>query len=1773
MINLSIFFFGLSVSLNAQLSGSYTIGTGGDYETFSAAAEALHTQGVSGPVVFNVVSGTYQEQFILDYIPNASETDSVTFQSQSGDSSDVVIVSGDATFDDNYVVKLKRLSYVMFKQITFRSLNETYSSVVQIENYADHLSFYNCVFEGTYASDNRKSLIYSNSGTSIEDLILENNRFFKGGHAINLNCSGENNLSPQILSNSFDSIGYSSVSLNTAKKITITGNKINGGSFGMYLSMIIGKSIISKNRIVNISNEGVHISNLHSSMDFEAEISNNEIAANKNGGGGLIISNSYGFNVYHNSVFVNRDYYATKALSLTYCGSLVSVYNNNLICANSGYALYVKNSNELRGCDNNNYYSPGRVLAFWDDETLGEGVECEDLRTLKNISGTNAHSLFAWPGFESDTVLKPRSAWLDNAGKLLMMKDNDDIDDIVRDNPPDIGCYEFTASGDVKPPMSGTITIGSGGYATLQEVLDDARIKGVSDSLKIQFPSGTYNMQCVIPPITGASSKHPVIIESASGSAGDVTIQHEAVGFNDNYVIILNGSSFLQFRNLTFKALDERYCLLFDMSGMLDSLIFNSCVFTGKPISQQGTELFIADEDNMNFHYQKYVNNVFNYGKSSIYYNLSKHTSFPGKVEIKSNTFNESVNEAINLREIGEAVISNNVVDSTGKGFLLYVMDNVEVNNNKIITEYGNGLSLSTCSFSSDRPGRIYNNFVSSYGNTNKQGISITNTDTILLIYNSVYVNPVLDPYYGNIFCPLKVYGSNAVIMFNNIFFNNGTHYSIYVENSDIISSDNNCFYSEGTNLAFWNQDCADLEALKTASGKNEHSLFANPLFVSDVDLHVQNDALDSAGVYITGITKDIDGENRNLNYPDIGADEFGGGIVNNPPVAVNDTAEVVQGYTVRIHVLENDSDPDLDSIFIKSVGAAIEGHTSVSQDKTYIEYFVPDLTFAGIDSFKYEMQDKFGLVDSAMVYVTVKKPVAFEQTGIELDQLSHGTGLWADYDMDGDMDILLAGIDGDDSSEVRLYTNNGAGTFTAGDIFARISPGQMEGAAWGDFDNDGDPDLVITGYENFPAFVTKLYRNDAGQLTEIASGLPAVNHGSVDWGDFDNDGDLDLLIAGGTGNNNKITKIYENKGTGENNSWSFSETVVLPGISAGSAHWGDYDRDGDLDILISSNVYLEDVWLYENDGAGNFSRVANTGISGINGHSVWCDYNNDGYPDIIIAGDSSSVVVTATTIFKNIPNGQGRTFTYIPAGLLGLESGSISCGDYDVDGDADILITGRTENNEPTVKLYENKGNDVFEDTNMEFPGVVFSSATWADYNNDDRPDILLMGFHFDPEVDTVFGSGNRFTAVYEGKAAGNNLKPETPANLAAVISNEGVHLSWDAASDAETPAAGLTYNLRVGTTPGGSEIMSAMAKIPDGQMFIPQSGNVGSNTSWTLKDFPANTTCYWSVQAVDKAFAGSAFAQENSFMLENTGDSATIDVTVYDMFETPITLGSLMVFYEDGNMPYPDTSILFKNTDHKLITLKKGVMKLGFMTNRELFPGRLITYWDGKLTLGDADWFELNEDTSLDFMVRNLLRRVGTNRIIGLLRFYTSGDASLKSSTATDDNYWVYLIDNEGNVVQEALTADDGSFEFDSIPPGHYSFVADVGAIPMAAGNDSIIIEGDEQTISMDVDVHDDNITYSASNTTRVNSNLQNDEIAVFPNPAGDNIYLKFNKPAEDNMVLRIMSVDGTVVKKMKITGSTGIGISVSCLSKGVYLLNIRGKDVNFTTKVIKK
>ncbi|MBI4662886.1 MAG: CRTAC1 family protein [Verrucomicrobia bacterium] len=201
----------------------------------------------------------------------------------------------------------------------------------------------------------------------------------------------------------------------------------------------------------------------------------------------------------------------------------------------------------------------------------------------------------------------------------------------------------------------------------------------------------------------------------------------------------------------------------------------------------------------------------------------------------------------------------------------------------------------------------------------------------------------------------------------------------------------------------------------------------------------------------------------------------------------------------------------------------------------------------------------------------------------------------WADLDNDGDMDALVAegGSYGGSSVSTRFYRNDGRGVFTA------ITSGQVPqrarlvtNIAWGDYDNDGFLDLFLSRGgqgQSLPAFL--FHNNRDSTFTQVEAAPFTTDTGFTlgsSWGDYDNDGWLDLFVAETTGAPNRL---YHNNGDGTFSRVTSGSIATDPGLASEGAVWGDYDRDGFLDLFVANGLYSSpqpNDYLYHNDGNSN---------------------------------------------------------------------------------------------------------------------------------------------------------------------------------------------------------------------------------------------------------------------------------------------------------------------------------------------------------------------------------------------------------------------------------------------------------------------------------------------------------------------------------------------------------------------------------------------------------
>jgi len=388
-----------------------------------------------------------------------------------------------------------------------------------------------------------------------------------------------------------------------------------------------------------------------------------------------------------------------------------------------------------------------------------------------------------------------------------------------------------------------------------------------------------------------------------------------------------------------------------------------------------------------------------------------------------------------------------------------------------------------------------------------------------------------------------------------------------------------------------------------------------------------------------------------------------------------------------------------------------------------------------------------FGLSGLALSQQSSAKPTAplaqfldvAEKSGITMSNIfggrdtkkyiieTTGTGVAIfDYDNDGWPDIFLVNgttLEGRPQDKIatnHLYRNNHDGTFTDVTTPAGLAgpSGWGQGVCVGDYDNDGWEDVYVTYYGK-----NRLYHNNKGVFSETAEKSGTAGTGKA-WGtgcafiDYDRDGLLDLVVA---------------------NYVDFDlATAPAPGARASCVWKGVPVMCGPRGLPPAKNI------LYHNLGDGKFADVtAKAHIDQTPGHYslgvATFDFDNDGWPDIYIACDS-----TASILFRNNHDG---TFTdvAVTAGAAYNEDGreqagmGVTIGDFNGDGRLDIFKTNFSDD---TSTLYRNNGNGTFDDVTFAAGlGLHTQYLGWGaaffDFDNDGWPDILVVNGHVYPEVD----------------------------------------------------------------------------------------------------------------------------------------------------------------------------------------------------------------------------------------------------------------------------------------------------------------------------------------------------------------------------------------------------------------------------------------------------
>jgi len=434
------------------LSGYYTIGTGGDYASFTAAVSDLNTYGVSGWVTFRVLNGTYNEQITLGAVANASASRPITFESYSGDSSLAVLSYSPSSSSNSATLTIDGTSYYRIKNLTIKS-GGNYGRVIELKNGAYGNLIRNCRLISTSTSTYYSTGVYVYANNANNNQIIQN-YIQSTGYGLYLRGASSTSLVSGLVvdSNTISTGRYGVYGVYMSgfkfRKNTIS---LSGQStaYGLYLFYSDNAMDVSANKFaVTATNTayGIYSRSSDASSSVPNRFFNNFIAVTGNPSNTAIGIQAYldtYLDIDFNNINITSTSSGTRAAIYAYSGNNIKVRNNNAAAPGGGYSLYYYNSSQVSESDYNNLYSTGSVGYF-------NGTTATTLSSWKTASGKDAHSVAMNPQYVSTTDLHIGNFAMDNLG-YPVSGITVDIDDSLRNlTTPDIGADEFSVDYDAE---------------------------------------------------------------------------------------------------------------------------------------------------------------------------------------------------------------------------------------------------------------------------------------------------------------------------------------------------------------------------------------------------------------------------------------------------------------------------------------------------------------------------------------------------------------------------------------------------------------------------------------------------------------------------------------------------------------------------------------------------------------------------------------------------------------------------------------------------------------------------------------------------------------------------------------------------------------------------------------------------------------------------------------------------------------------------------------------------------------------------------------------------------------------------------------------------------------------------------------------------------------------------------------------------------------------------------------------------------------------------
>lgn len=523
-----------------QLNGTYTIGGPAgptNFPTIDSAVSVLNDCGVSGPVVFNIASGTYNEQVMINDITGISATNNVVFQADPANTAPVEVTYGATAAADNYVWGFNNADYVTVQGLTLTATGSTYARVIDFSGISTNIVIEDNILNGlanaTTTSTNIAVIMNNTTASNrVENSSILNNQINGGSYAMYWYgvSTTDFEVGNTIDSNDIDGYYYAGIWAYYQDTFSTVGNEVT--SLGVYsteygirhyyndnLTSVGNKVVVSG----TATNYGYYIYYCDASSSNHSVVANNMISALDNSGTtyGMYLYNCTYMDVYNNSMLVNAGSstggHSAYLGGTTTIGTEVNFINNTVVNSGPGVALEVTSAavTMVSQMDYNNYHAVGNDYANWG------GTVVADLAALQTASSLDANSVSGDPVFTAPDDLHALGSNSNNAGTPLASITIDIDGDVRSTTTPDIGADEFT-------PLAGDLAFLSGEFVkSLCASTNDTVVFGIQNLIgpAVNFANDPLTINYTVSgPVNSSGS---IVVNSGTLASQDTLVIRE----------------------------------------------------------------------------------------------------------------------------------------------------------------------------------------------------------------------------------------------------------------------------------------------------------------------------------------------------------------------------------------------------------------------------------------------------------------------------------------------------------------------------------------------------------------------------------------------------------------------------------------------------------------------------------------------------------------------------------------------------------------------------------------------------------------------------------------------------------------------------------------------------------------------------------------------------------------------------------------------------------------------------------------------------------------------------------------------------------------------------------------------------------------------------------------------------------------------------------------------------------------------------------------------